>query len=332
MAKKKLVVKKPTQKKTKKSQSQSQLQHQRVVVNISKPVRNIRSKPAPVKPHTIIQPIINIPRFESHNSYVPSRAIESVATPVGIPVPTPVATPVTVPPAITPSAAAGKAAIIRNPTPSNPPPQMDARTQYIIASATAIKNLPSNKQPKASYNPLPTNYEAPSDTDNFTMSAKPEKQVSYLKVPNPRGFAKPSPFASESGPKITRFFKQKESSKNAFEQPEENESFGIGPVTPPPTPAYESSLNSEFEYNKQFLPPGGSSENEMFPAPNRPPPFKLSRSEQFDIRYEKAFGKPYAGGNIKQKDYEAMIKEQERINKIQKQSEKMANQFSKKSK
>jgi len=282
MAKKKLVKKTSAQKKTKKSQSQQQ----RVVVNVSRPVRNIGSRPATAKPATIIQPIINIPRFaqETPNAYVPARA--PVVPPVVAPVVVPVAEPVNIPAVV----ASGAAAIKRNTTP--------------IA------------------------YEAPteeSDAGFGTASSlvKPAKQTAYLKVPAPKRFANPSPFAKSSKePSIKKYFKPVE------------ESMGFSQSETMQTSAFESPLNSEREYYKQFSQPTGkSSESESMDIQQESS--KMREADKLNIRYKNAFGEPYTGGNIKQKDYRAMIQERERFNRTQKSNEELLKekrQYNKKSK
>jgi hypothetical protein len=83
--------------------------------------------------------------------------------------------------------------------------------------------------------------------------------------------------------------------KPAFEEPTENISFAIA------------------EPNIESLPPTP-------PQPAR----KLTELEKLNIRYERAFGKPYSGdpGSIKEKDYRKMIQDQETMQKNKKLEEK----------
>lgn len=53
----------------------------------------------------------------------------------------------------------------------------------------------------------------------------------------------------------------------------------------------------------------------------------LSSTNPLDIRYEKAFGYPYEGPNLKEKDFQKMIIQQEKFNKQQKRLEKEQRQL-----
>ena len=147
--------------------------------------------------------------------------------------------------------------------------------------------------------------EEPSSTESFI----PPKASLFLKVPE-----------------NTNPSKQKDQSIKKFFKPVEEETFGISQKK---ASEYEESINSQNEYNKQFAHTSSpqSEGSEIFPHPMQAPKPKIPKRDKLDIRYENAFGEPYTGGNIKQKDYEAMIRDREGIIRMQKQEQDRINKM-----
>ena len=195
------------------------------------------------------------------------------------------------------------------------------------AGAAAIRRAPSTKirvEPNDS-----ETFRPPSGQESEDTSINRKEAISRaFKQSTPIEKA-PKPSVVLRVPAATKPSTQKDQSiKNFFQPLQEEETFGVGPVD---INKSEGSINSEFEYNSQFQGPRFEPGSENFPHPAEVKKPKIPKRDKLDVRYENAFGSPYTGGNIKQKDYEAMIREQERINRMQRQSEKSAKASKKKS-
>ena len=335
------MAKKEDKKKIKQKHKQKQKQTQNVIVNINKSSRVSSTKKPASKSGNIIsvQPVINIPRYaqEYPNAYVPARAPEPVASRVTVAEPVAARVQATEPvaprvPVAEPVAARVQAAEPVAARVQAAEPVAVAVSSGVAAAVEAIKREEEQrkaKRVKAKYETVVENLKLPERP--FAVDTQ-RRNTTYLKVPEAKQskFTYPSPFAKSDEQKITKFFNQTEQSNKAFKKPEEAESFGISPFEEARTATFESPLNSEKEFYTQFQHPTSrfsESERDIGITPQ-----KLTESQKLDIRYEKAFGKPYQGANIKQKDYKAIIQEQERQNRQEKQRQAEQKRFEKQQK